>query len=324
MKIKLINPQTGLPLTQDGGQLIDDNGSRFPIINDIPRFVELKNYAENFSFQWDKFAKTQLDQDEKGFVFSKKRFFAETLWEHEDLSGKNILEVGSGAGRFSRVVLEKTMGTLYSVDYSEAVETNKKNNQNIAPKRFNLFQASIDELPFPDNLFDKVFCLGVLQHTPNFERSVKCLIDKVMVGGEVVVDFYPINGWWTKIHAKYILRPLTKRMSHESLLNLIEKNIDWLIKTHFLLHRLHLGLLTRFLPVCDIKGCIPSELDAKDTREIAILDTFDQYSPEYDNPQKIKTVAKMFQKHGAEVTFAGRVSIHDTMYATVVRAVKTS
>ena len=61
--------------------------------------------------------------------------------------------------------------------------------------------------------FDKVFCFGVLQHTPDFQSSVKALISKTKPGGEVVVDFYPIKGWWTKVHAKYIFRPWTKRMS---------------------------------------------------------------------------------------------------------------
>ena len=73
-------------------------------------------------------------------------------------------------------------------------------------------------MPFPDGSFDKVFCLGVLQHTPDFEASVRALVVKARPGGEIVVDFYPIRGWWTKLNAKYLLRPLTKRMSHDRLL----------------------------------------------------------------------------------------------------------
>ena len=179
MKIKIVNPRTGLPLIHRGNKLIDENGSKFPIIDGIPRFVDSKSYAESFDFQWEKFSKTQLEYDKKGDLYSTQRFFAETLWNPNDLAGENILEVGSGAGRFSQVVLEQTLGNLYSVDYSGAVNTNMKNNIDIAPERFHLFQASIDELPFPDESFDKVFCIGVLQHTPDFERSVKCLIKKV-------------------------------------------------------------------------------------------------------------------------------------------------
>ena len=148
------------------------------------------NYAENFGLQWSKFAKTQLDRD--CLDISKQRFFAETHWEHKCLSGKHILEVGSGAGRFSKVVLEHTQGILWSVDYSDAVTANYTNNGSIAADRFQLFQASIYELPFEDNSFDKTFCFGVLQHTPDFEASVKTLIAKTKPGGEIIVDFYPI------------------------------------------------------------------------------------------------------------------------------------
>lgn len=326
MKIDLINPQTGLLLKHHNGQLIDDNGMTFPIIEGIPRFVDSENYATSFHFQWEKFAKTQLDKEKEGLSFSKQRFFAETLWKHQNLIGENILEVGSGAGRFSKVVLEQTLGNLYSVDYSGAVNTNRKNNIGIAPERFHLFQASVYELPFPDGSFDKVFCFGVLQHTPDFERSVKCLINKAKIGGEVVVDFYPINGWWTKIQSKYILRPITKRISHQRLFKLIEKNIDWLIKAHFILHRIGLGLLTRFLPVCNIKETLPGQLSPEELREHSILDTFDMFSPEHDHPQRLKAVVKMFEKYQAKVKFAGKVKITDGdgSGATVVRAIRLS
>lgn len=318
----IINPKNGLSLRLAGGNLVDSDGNLFPILDGIPRIADVDNYAENFGVQWNRFPQTQLDRERDGLDLSKRRFFAETHWNELNLSGENILEVGSGAGRFSRVVLEHTQGNLYSVDYSNAVTANMKNNGAIAPERFQLFQASIYELPFPDNSFDKVFCFGVLQHTPDFDASVKALIDKCRPGGEIAVDFYAVKGWWTKFNAKYILRPITKRMPHGRLFNLIENNVNWLIKTHYFLHRIGLGLLTRFLPVCNVKESFPAELTATEVREWAILDTFDQYSPEHDNPQRIADVANMFERHGAKVVFAGYEEIGGRMTASVVRGVK--
>ena len=211
MSIQLINPKNNLPLRNLNDTLIDSENCIIPIINGVARIAELDNYTENFGVQWNKFDKTQLDRQKEGFALSKIRFFAESDWTLDDLAGKDILEVGSGAGRFSKVLLEHTQANLYSVDYSDAVSANFKNNHLIAPDRFHLFQASVYEMPFPDNSFDKVFCFGVLQHTPNFEFSVNALINKAKPGGEIVVDFYPINGWWTKIHAKYLFRPWTKK-----------------------------------------------------------------------------------------------------------------
>jgi len=321
MNISIINPKNNSPLTYTDTGLVDSFGNIFPIIKGVARISELENYTENFGMQWNKFDKTQLDREIDGMNLSKDRFFAETHWDQEDLSGKCILEVGSGAGRFSKVVLENTKAVLYSVDYSDAVTANFKNNNQIAPDRFHLFQASVYEMPFPDNSFDKVFCFGVLQHTPDFDASVKALIDKAKPGGEIVVDFYPIKGWWTKINAKYILRPITKKMSHDKLLSMIEKNIDWLIELHLLLHKIGLGLMSRFLPLCNVKDSFPSTLTKSEIREWAILDTFDQYSPEHDHPQRIADVVKMFERYGAEVVWAG-LEYYKDGNTTVVRGIK--
>ncbi len=321
MPIEIVNPKNNQILRLVGTNLIDASGNSFPLNYGVARIAKQDNYTENFGVQWNKFDKTQLDREVEGYTISRKRFFAETRWDTQNLTGKNVLEVGSGAGRFSKVVLEYTRANLYSVDYSDAVTANFKNNNAIAPDRFHLFQASIYEMPFPVDSFDKVVCLGVLQHTPDFDASIKALISKAKPGGEIVVDFYPINGWWTKIHAKYILRPITKRWSHKRLMQMIESNINWLMNSEQILHRLGLGMLARFLPIVDIQGTLPKYLSETEKREWAVLDTFDMFSPKYDNPQRIRDVAAMFKRHGADVTFAG-FEHFDGYSSAVVRGVK--
>ena len=54
------------------------------------------------------------------------------------------------------------------------------------------------------------------------------------------------------------------------------------------------------------------------------MDTFDAFSPAFDNPQRIKDVAKMFTSNGCEVSFAGIIKFHEKSYAAVVRAIKKS
>ena len=320
--IELINPTNKSVIEKTEQGYMDRYGKIFPEVNGVLRFVEEGNYTDSFGFQWNKFQKTQIDTENKNNSFSKSRFFAETNWDKEDLNGKNVLEVGSGAGRFTQIVLDYTRANIYSVDYSSAVFANYRNNSHHG-ERLKLFQASVYELPFPDNTFDKVFCFGVLQHTPDFEKSVKCLIDKARPGGEVVVDFYTINGWWTKIHAKYIFRPITKKMSHEKLLSTIERNIDWLMKLYFFFDKVGVGrFVNRFLPICNIKGTLPKNLSKEALREWVILDTFDMFSPEHDHPQKLSTVKKWFREFGMEVSFAGMVTYSENFEAAVVRGIK--
>jgi len=321
MSSAYISPKTGHPLHTEGQALVSDGGEQFPIIGGIPRFCDVENYTSSFGRQWNEFQATQIDREGVGGEPSKLRFFAETAWQTDDLTGRDVLEVGSGAGRFSRLVLEATGANLYSIDYSTAVEANWRNNGEIAPGRFHLSQASIYELPFTDNRFDKVFCLGVLQHTPDFVASVDALIRKAKPGSEIVVDFYPIRGFWTKLSAKYLLRPITKRMSQERLLMLIDRHTDQLIGASRFLQRYGLGVLRRFLPVVDIFGTLPPGLSDEQLREWVVLDTFDMFSPTYDNPQRVDAVAKMFERAGASVTFAGYVDC-GAGRAAVVRAVK--
>ncbi len=320
MPIQLQNPYNNQPLKATPEALYSDNKKLFPYKDGAYRIVQNNNnYTENFGYQWNKFVATQIDKSSK-LAITQKRFFAETNWDKEDFSGKNILEVGSGAGRFSQIVLDYTKGDLYSIDYSNAVEANFANNG--PHERLHLFQASIYEMPFAKAQFDKVFCFGVLQHTPDVEKSVRSLIEMVKPGGEVVVDFYPITGWWTKLSAKYIFRPFTKKMSHEKLYRKIENNIDWLIKANRFFSKIGIGkLVNRFLPLCDIDGTLPKNITKEQLREMCLLDTFDMFSPEYDQPQKIKTVVDWFNKYNMKDVWGGEI-IYEYGKAAVVKGTK--
>jgi 2-polyprenyl-3-methyl-5-hydroxy-6-metoxy-1,4-benzoquinol methylase len=319
MNIQLINPFNKNLLSLAAEGLLENCALTFPKKNGAYRIVNDDNYTGNFGYQWNKFVGTQVDKASK-LQISKTRFFAETNWDKEDLTGKNILEVGSGAGRFTQILLDHTNANVYSVDYSNAVEANYLNNG--PNERLRLFQASIYEMPFAKAQFDKVLCLGVLQHTPDFEQSVKALTDMVKPGGELVVDFYGINGVWTKVHAKYMYRPITKKMSHEKLYHHIEKNIDWMIKTSLFFSKIGLGkIFNRFIPVCDIEGTLPTNIPYGQLRELCVLDTFDMFSPEYDNPQKIRTVSSWIKKYGMDDVWGGKIQ-YDNCTASVVKGVK--
>ena len=319
LPVPYIHPRQLLPLVPvaDGLQ-VPTTGELFPVVSGIPRFCSADNYSESFGFQWNQFDRTQLDVH-SGADQSQQRFYFETGWDPQELSHCSVLEVGSGAGRFSEVFLRTTTGVLHSVDYSSAVDANRRNNAAYG-ERLQLAQASIYELPFVDNSFDKVFCLGVLQHTPSFSDSVAALITKARVGGEIVVDFYPIKGWYTKLHSKYLLRPISKRLPKPLLVKFIRLNIGWMLALFDLLCALRLSALTRFIPITDVRG-FPRSLTPSQRREWAVMDTFDGFSPEYDNPQRVQDVARMFSCRGCEVTHAGPVH-YPGGSPMVVRAIK--
>ena len=318
--VQLINPKNNLPLVQNGNQLTDKSGMQFHLIKGAYRFVESQGYSANFGYQWKNFKRTQLDKF-SGLDFSYKRFFAVTRWDKQNLDNQNILEVGCGAGRFTQIVIDHTKANLYSLDYSEAVEANYENNGD--SDRLKLFQASIYEMPFAENSFDKIFCFGVLQHTSDIKRSIECLYRVLKPGGEMVIDFYPYNGFWTKINSKYMLRPFLKRMNSQRLLSIIDKNVDWLMRLTEIFNTLKIGkLLNRFVPICDITSTLPENLSAAEKREWVKLDTFDMFSPAYDRPQKKKNVRNYFLQLGMKNVECKTISYDHALLVTFCRGTK--
>ena len=278
------------------------------------------NYTDNFGYQWNKFVKTQIDDNE--LKISKNRFFNETKFSKIDMDSKNILEVGSGAGRFTNIILNFSNAKLYSIDSSDSVYANFENNKNFVENdRLILHKCSLYELPFKENQFDIVICLGVIQHTPNIEKTITCLTSQLKKGGVIVVDFYPYKGFWTFIHAKYLFRIFTKKMSNDNLYNFINKYLDLNIKIYFFLNKIGMYIFTRFLPLPDIKKTIPINLEYKKLRELVFLDTFDMLSPMYDKPQKISKIKKLIENNGVKILFSG-MQKYGNFSSAVVKGVK--
>ena len=266
-------------------------GIHYPIINEIPRIVNLDNYSKSFGYQWNIFRKTQLDSY-SGFPISKKRLDDLTQWhENVDLTGQLILEAGSGSGRFTEVLV-KTPTTIFSFDYSDAVEANFRNHNEY--KNLHLFQGDIFNIPFKQNTFDHVFCLGVLQHTPDPEEAFYCLADQVKFGGYIYFDVYT-RSWHHYIHWKYFLRPITTKINQEKLLKLISILSPKLIPIARLLRRLFGRFGARLVPIVEYSHL---GLSKKINLEWSILDTFDMYSPKHDHPQSKKNVEHWLKTSG--------------------------
>ena len=185
---RLVDPDSGEPIRPVAGAdaLVGAGGRRYPVIGGIPRFVPPENYALAFGLQWKRFPKTQLDSY-TGLRLSEDRLARCLRGELGGLAGKRVLEAGSGAGRFTEVLL-KYGATVDSFDYSAAVDANAENNGD-HPK-LTLVQADIRRIPFPQASYDVVVCLGVLQHTPDPEQSIRCLWEMVKPGGVLVIDHY--------------------------------------------------------------------------------------------------------------------------------------
>ena len=260
----------------------------------IPRFVPGESYAASFGLQWGIHAKTQYDSY-TGVAISETRFFAETKWPRK-LEGETILEVGGGSGRFTEQAA-RTGAMIVSLDYSVAVEANYASNGD--KPNVLIVQGDIFRMPFREASFDKLFCFGVLQHTPDVERAFRCLPLYLKRGGHIAVDVYRRPGGLKRLFTtKYWVRPLTRRMPPATLYGLVRAYVTAVWPVARLISRIpRVGRkLNWALLIADHRGVLP--LPEPMLRQWAILDAFDMLSPAYDSPQRLQTVEQWFRRAG--------------------------
>lgn len=250
-----------------------------------PIFVK-ETYTDSFGFQWNQFNKTQLDSY-NGLTLSNDRLYKVTNWS-KSLKGEFILEVGSGSGRFTEV-LAKTGAQIYSFDSSSATTANYNNNSSY--ENVHIFRADIYNIPI-NIKFDKILCLGVLQHTPNIEESIKSLKNFLSPNGELVFDIYKKN-FFHLFQWKYILRPLMKNINRNKLFQLVKFFSKILYYPSLLTYKLLGQINNRIYPVVYYHNEIKNK---KLSIEFSTLDTFDMYSPKYDTPMSIKEIKKLLNK----------------------------
>ncbi len=268
-----------------------DCGHSVPVVRGVGRFVIDDQYTVSFGFQWNRFRQTQLDSY-TGIALSRNRLFHVTGWPTR-MEGQEVLEAGSGAGRFTEV-LASTGAAVRTFDLSAAVDANYENNGHLP--NVTIFQGSIDDIPFPPASFDKVICLGVLQHTPDPDKSFASLAKMVKPGGEIAVDVYS-SSLFSLLSWKYVLRPITTRVAQERLFHWVVRAVDLLLPMAVFLRRVGGRIGARLLPILQYSHWgLPPELN----RQWAILDTFDMYSPAHDHPRSVAQVRRWFEAAGFE------------------------
>lgn len=297
------HPRTGEPLTLAAEQVTGEEvlcgalvggGERYPVLRGIPRFSPTESYTRNFGYQWTVFSTTQLDSRTRWGNVSERRLFAETRWPRR-MEGERILEAGCGMGRFTEA-LALTGAEIFAFDSSAAIESNLKNNGSFS--NVNFAQADIYAPPYERESFDRILCIGVIQHCPSPRRAFETLVSFLKPGGEIVIDVYRFS-WRCLFLGKYYLRPLTRRLRPATLHRLVKMHVGWVYPLTGALQGLAGSWsrrLSAVLAMADYRGVY----DAPDAtlRALSELDTFDMLSPMYDRPQTIAEIRRWFRDAG--------------------------
>ncbi len=242
-------------------------------------------YVDNFGKQWRDYRDVQIDS--KNDFDISKNYLEEMVFNNIDiLKDKTILEVGSGAGRFTEH-LSKYSKECVSLDLSSAIYYNVSKNK--INTRF--IKADFNKL-ISEKKFDIVFCRGVLQHTPQPLNSLLKLHSFVNQNGYVFFDIYkmPKIGY---LHPKYFFwRPLIKKfIKYETFENFLKKRIKFLlnIKRFVKLICFKSDFLSDcIIPIWDYKGKL--KISDLKLEMWSIMDTLDGIYAKYDFPQKNKKI----------------------------------
>jgi ubiquinone/menaquinone biosynthesis C-methylase UbiE len=104
-----------------------------------------------------------------------------------------ILDIGCGGGKTVNTLAKiAAEGKVYGIDYSEvsvAVSTSK-NKKLIDAGRVRILHASVDSLPFPDDMFNLVIAVESCHFWPDLVNNLKEIRRVLKPGGSVII----VNG----------------------------------------------------------------------------------------------------------------------------------
>ena len=304
-----IDPKNGDKLikkidSNNQSYLKSKNGISYPIIKGIPRILtNFNNYSSAFGEQWIKWRKTQLDSYTNTTITQDRLFRCLGKNIISNLQNSNdpvhVLEVGCGAGRFTEILLKFPSIRLTSVDLSYAVEANSLNfPQNINHR---IIQTDLMELPFNPKKYQIVICLGVIQHTPNPEKTIKKLYEQVEPGGDLIIDHYTFNLSRLTKMTNMILRPIIKRLSGKTRMNTIKFLVNIFFPLHRLIRRLPIlqKIFSRISPIITYYHVYP-ELSDNLQKEWSMFDTHDGLTDWYKHLRSQKQIKKLLEDINSE------------------------
>jgi ubiquinone/menaquinone biosynthesis C-methylase UbiE len=129
-------------------------------------------------------------------------------------SGKQILDVGCGTGRFS-VELIRQGADVVSIDTSTEMlrRLNEKTGEDPVPGSPTLVCGGAYDLPFKDNEFDGCVCINVLNHLAGWGRVFTEIGRVIRPGGFFIMNFanmsspyFPVALWVNLDHRSIVGR----------------------------------------------------------------------------------------------------------------------
>lgn len=190
----------------DSGQLTCVCGKTYPIVRGIPRLLpesmahDLKKAQETFSYEWKmfKFGERNWGQD----IEHRKGLFLDAMGAApEELRGKLMLDAGCGSGLLSMEMAKSFGMEVVALDLAFGIENAYGQNEN--PYLY-FIQGSVLELPLRSQVFERMYCAGVLVACPSAYAGFKAITRVLAKEGRCFIWVYhPISKqYYPKEHYK--------------------------------------------------------------------------------------------------------------------------
>ena len=254
-------------------------------------------YTGNFSNQWKDFNYVQVDSFNKTKI--SEDYLRDLLFNDlNQLKNKNILEIGCGAGRFTEHIV-KYSNLCVSIDLSKSIYYNvSKDSKNLILIKSDFLKLKVKKK------FDIVICRGVLQHTPDPDKSILKLFDFIDEEGLIFFDYYkkPKIGF---LHPKYIFwRPFIRAFfNYNSFKFFLNKNINTMIKIKNFFRKILFNsffISDCLIPIWDFREK-NYKIDKNLFIQWTILDTLDGIFTKYDFPKSNKELISLININNFKV-----------------------
>lgn len=128
------------------------------------------------------FDESAADEEHFPATIDPRIYHVKLIGEHlGDLSGKRVLDVGCGKGRFARIFQERAPeAELWGLDISPEM-------LRFVPEGIHTRAGSMTELPFEDGYFDGAYATESLEHAVEIDRAVSEICRVVKPGGRIAI-----------------------------------------------------------------------------------------------------------------------------------------
>ena len=248
-------------------------GRQWPITGGIPRFLpdnlasDLKKTQDTFSYEWKmfRFGERNWGQD----IEVRKNLFLDAVGASPtDLRGSLIFDAGCGSGLLS-IEMAKSFGMeVVALDLAYGIENAYRNNKS---PYVHFLQGSVLNPPFRDQVFDRVYCAGVLVACPDTHVGFKAIIRTLRKGGRCFI---------------WVYHPITRKFYPTSYRKMLIYNWIRVNITSRLPIRLQYLLYLSTMPAFLVKQSIETmfgKIEAPRTWREKMQALFDFFSPRYQH-----------------------------------------